>query len=892
VPSLILGEGSEPTNFVACGNSLYFTATSAATGRELWKTDGTAAGTVLVKDIWTGIYGSSPSSLTVVGSTLYFTANDVVNGRELWKTDGTVAGTVLVKDIFSGGVGSGPSRMAAIGNTLYFSATGSEASGRELWKTDGTDAGTTLVKDIFPGKPSSSPANLTPIGNTLYFFADDGVNGRELWKSDGTATGTVFMKDLHTGSTDFRQPKYDEYGVPNGYTIQRIPNYSEPVGFASMRGLVYFAILPAVYVQGGLFRYDPQLWKTDGTTAGTELILNRGGLSPIALGDAVYVSANFSDRGWELCKSDGTSAGTVLVKDINVGGANASPHELTAVGSGLYFSATNAANGRELWQTDGTAAGTVLVKDIRSGSLDSSPASLTAVGNTLYFSADDGVNGRGLWVLQTAATPPSAPTALVGTPGNGQVSLSWTAPASNGGSAISDYVVQFKTASATTWTTFADGTSTATSAVVNGLTNGTAYVFQVAAVNSAGTGAYSTSSSTITPIAPVSAPGVPTALVGTPGNGRVSLSWSAPSSDGGAAITDYAVRYSPDNGATWVRFNDGISQATSATVTGLTNGIAYVFKISAINVAGPGTPSPNSPPVTPRTTPLEPTAISGTPGNGQVSLTWTAPSSNGGAAITDYSIRYSADNGATWVRFNDGISPATSATVTGLTNGIPYVFKVSAINVAGPGIPSANSPPVTPRSTPLEPTAITGTPGNGQVSLTWSTPASNGGAAITDYEVQVSSNNGLTWTTFSDGVSANTAATVTGLTNGTAYVFKVRAMNSAGPGNFSTNSSPITPRTVPAVPTGLKVTAGKRSATVAWTAPTNNGGSRIADYVIQYSRNNGTSWTTFSDAISISTSALVTGLSPGVSYVFRVAAINDAGTGAFTAKSSAVVPRA
>jgi len=143
----------------------------------------------LVKDINPGSSGSNPNSLTAVGNTLFFTADDG-NDIELWKSDGTASGTVLVADISFGDFSP---YLTAVGNTLFFQAYDGE-NGRGLWKSDGTAAGTVLVAYF------NSPRYLTAVGNTLFFRANDGVNGYELWKSDGTAAGTVLVKDINPGS--------------------------------------------------------------------------------------------------------------------------------------------------------------------------------------------------------------------------------------------------------------------------------------------------------------------------------------------------------------------------------------------------------------------------------------------------------------------------------------------------------------------------------------------------------------------------------------------------------------------------------------------------------------------------------------------------------------------
>ena len=387
-------------------------------------------------------------------------------------------------------------------------------------------------------------------------------------------------------------------------------------------------------------------------------------------------------------------------------------------------------------------------------------------------------------------------------------------------------------------------------------------------------------------------PGMPTGLRGTPRNRQVSLSWTAPVSDGGSPITDYVIRYSADAGKTWTRFDKAVSPATSATVTGLVNGVAYVFKVIPINAFGRGQPSPVSSPGAPHTVPGVPTGLRGTPGNRQVSLSWTAPVSDGGSPISDYVIRYSADAGKTWARFDEAMSPATSATVTGLATGVAYVFKVIPINAAGRGLPSPVSTAFAPHTVPGMPTGLRGTPGNRQVDLAWTAPTSDGGSAIMDYVIRYSADAGKTWARFDEAVSPVTSATVTGLTNGVAYVFKVIPINAAGRGLPSPVSIPLTPHTVPEAPSGVSPSAGSRRAVLMWTAPGSVGGAPVSDYMVQYSRNNGTSWTTFPDSVTDSTTVTVTGLTPGVSYVFRVAAVNAAGLGAFSQKSRSVIPRA
>jgi ELWxxDGT repeat protein len=196
-----VGSDSEPDWLTNVNGTLFITANDGTSGNELWKSDGTEAGTVRVKDILPGTGGSGPDTLTNVNGMLFFNADDGVSGRELWKSDGTEAGTVRVKDILPGSDGSVPGSLTNVDGTLFFTAA-DRTSGGELWKSDGTEAGTVRVKDILPGGYGSDPRSLTNINGTLFFNANDGTSGRELWKSDGTEAGTAMLTPamMHYGT--------------------------------------------------------------------------------------------------------------------------------------------------------------------------------------------------------------------------------------------------------------------------------------------------------------------------------------------------------------------------------------------------------------------------------------------------------------------------------------------------------------------------------------------------------------------------------------------------------------------------------------------------------------------------------------------------------------------
>ena len=500
--------------------------------------------------------------------------------------------------------------------------------------------------------------------------------------------------------------------------------------------------------------------------------------------------------------------------------------------------------------------------------------------------------GSGLPGASVAATPYGAaatPTALIATPDNGQVSLSWTAPTDAGGAAISGYQIERSVSGGAFTVLIADTASTATSTVIGGLTNGTTYAFRVSARTAGGVGAASSPTSAV----PFTSAGSPTAVTAVAAASSVALSWTAPSFEGGRAITGYLVEQSADGGVTWTTaIADTASTTTSATVSGLTSGLIYSFRIAAITTDVPTSRTiigVRSAVVTsvPFTTPAAPTALAGSASDTQVALSWTAPTSNGGAPITGYRIERSTDSGANWteVTANTGTT-STTALVTGLTNGTAYTFRVSARNAAGVGTVSSTiaSTPFTSASSPL---ALAASPGDSSVVLSWSAPTSDGGSVVTGYRIEQSSNGGLNWTVVVvDTASTATTRAVTGLTNGTAYVFRVSARNAGGVGATSSLTS-ATPASVPVAPTALAATPSDGAVSLTWSAPTNTGGSSITGYFIELSSSSGSSWTTaIANTGTSVTAAVITGLTNGISYMFRVSALNAVGASAVSATAS------
>ncbi|RYE07621.1 MAG: hypothetical protein EOP51_33790, partial [Sphingobacteriales bacterium] len=320
--------GSVPRLFCDVNGVLYFTAMSNAVGIDyaIWKSDGTAAGTVEVNNIQLGdapTTAQRPSLLTSFGGSMYF-----VEMTDLYRVTNTGVTELVSDNIF-------PDALTVAGNHLFFTGR-TFAQGDELWKTDGIT--TSLVKDIYPGTTQSNCRLLTKVGSTLFFTADDGTHGTELWKSDGTAAGTQLVKDVWPGAN------------PNGAHI--------PSNLIGVNGMLYFK-------SGTASRFE--LWKSDGTDAGTMLVSviapntpNNTQMQLINNNGVVY----FNNNNKELWKSDGSAAGTVLIKQLNT--CRLPAPVVASPGTMVFYGADENAADLELWVSNGTSLTTLLLKNIKN----------------------------------------------------------------------------------------------------------------------------------------------------------------------------------------------------------------------------------------------------------------------------------------------------------------------------------------------------------------------------------------------------------------------------------------------------------------------------------------------------------------------------------------------
>ena len=428
----VLDYAELPLPQFSLGNRFLFRADDGPHGAELWTTDGTPKGTRMLKDLCPGACWGITTEVVALGGRAYFSATDGTHGWEPWTTDGTAAGTRMIRDLCTGDqCYRAPVQWRAGKGKVFFVLQDSSTLITQLWSTDGTAAGTVRLTSS-----SVSEYNLasTPFGGGLLFTAADGTYGAEPWITDGTPRGTRLAADINVTNAGGSRPyslrsaagktyffAYDgEHGngafwVSDGteagtrFVTDLYPDH-EPYNplyipaFVEAGGLIYFVV--AIADGNGSF----ELWRTDGTAAGTVRLLPEGeaqlsryvGLA--ALDNQVYFVASDGIHGQELWKTDGTSAGTRMVADIAAGEADSIPQGMTAFQGNLYFSAAVEDASRKLWRSDGTPGGTVLLADIDPVVFfGSEPLTFVEHAGRLYFVARNPSSGAQLW--RTDGTP-------------------------------------------------------------------------------------------------------------------------------------------------------------------------------------------------------------------------------------------------------------------------------------------------------------------------------------------------------------------------------------------------------------------------------------------------------------------------------------------------------
>ena len=463
----------------------------------------------------------------------------------------------------------------------------------------------------------------------------------------------------------------------------------------------------------------------------------------------------------------------------------------------------------------------------------------------------------------TAPTTPGSPVPTSLTAGNGSATVTWTAPEDNGGATITSYTATADDGNGGVFTCAVDAGST--SCLIKGLTNGTSYTVTIAANNVAG-GSLAVTAGVVTP---ASVPDAPTNITVTPASGAVTVSWSAPASDGGSAIYRYTATATDFDGNAFTCTTTG----TSCVITALTNGYNYDITVVATNAVGDSVPAEGGY-VTPSDVPGAPIPSSLTFGNGSITASWSAPLDNGGLLITGYTATATDGDGNTFTCTTDG----TSCVIDGVTNGISYNVVVVATNADGDSssVDLGSASPATIPTAPLSPSVSAG---NRTLNVSWSPSASNGGRDVTGYTVTATDGDGNSFSC-STGVDG-TSCLITGLTNGVSYAVSITATNVVGASD-ATDAGSTTPSDVPGAPVASSLTFGNGSITASWSAPLDNGGLVISSYTATATDGDGNTFTCTTDG----TSCVIDGLTNGVSYNVTVVATNADGDSSATALGS------
>ena len=489
--------------------------------------------------------------------------------------------------------------------------------------------------------------------------------------------------------------------------------------------------------------------------------------------------------------------------------------------------------------------------------------------------------------------------------GTSEIVLNWSAPTSSGSSRITGHWIQVCSSTSATgclptspsgtrgWITLvADTESRATSYTHRGLRPGITRHYRVAARNRAGWSEWSNiAEATIEPVVP----GAPTRLTVTPsplmGSTQLDLAWSAPSEDGGSAITGYLIEWSATRAGPWLPLvTDTESVVRAYTDKGLSPNITRFYRVSAINSKGPGRPSNVAQGTTSAAAPGPPQNVRArSTGPHSILLAWDRPESDRGARVTGYAIQRIGPDDNDWIthRSNTGTT-ATTFTDTGLEPVTRYQYRVAAINRVGTG-EFAPSPPDLPAAAITHadlagaPTGLTARAvGTARIDLSWNAPRYTGGVSIIGYRIETSDDGGATWNL----LRRNTNSTATtfsdvNLRPATTRHYRVAARNLAGDGAWSNTARATTDATVPGVPRRLSAEAvGTSQITLSWQAPSDDGGARITGYRIEVSDDGGRSWEDLvGNTRTTATAYTHSGLAPASTRHYRVSAVNRVGVG-------------
>lgn len=474
----------------------------------------------------------------------------------------------------------------------------------------------------------------------------------------------------------------------------------------------------------------------------------------------------------------------------------------------------------------------------------------------------------------TPRTVPDAPTGVANTAANASLTVNWTAPANNGGDAITGYTATAYDA-ASGGTSQGSCTTATTSCSISPLTNGTTYYVEVTATNGAGAGAASSRASGT----PQALPTAPQSVTATGGDGSISISWAAPSSDGGSAITGYTAEvFAAASGGSAIDscVPSSLSSLT-CTSSGRTNGTTYYVSVFATNANGAG-------PASARTSVIAgaqasaPLSVAAVRGDGSITVSWKAPTSDGGSPITGYEANAYTSTSSSASVAASCTTTALECTMSGVSNGTVYYVSVSAITAVRTGAASARVT-VAAAGVPGAPRSVTVTRGSGFALVKWQAPATTGGAVVNRYQARAFKD-----LTGGDPIAtcAPTAAKpfecpVGPLPNGSTYYIDVVAYNAIGLFTASEPRIAIITAALPEAPTGVKAAQAGARVDVNWQVPRTDGGMPIKEYVASaYSLASG--GTVMGSCRTGGAACSITGLAGAPVYI-DVVAVTDAGQG-------------
>ena len=454
--------------------------------------------------------------------------------------------------------------------------------------------------------------------------------------------------------------------------------------------------------------------------------------------------------------------------------------------------------------------------------------------------------------------PPDIPKNLNFSPSNGSITIAWSVPAENG-APIQNYLVYRSLTNGSDYVNI--GNSSMAAFVDTGLTNGVTYYYKVKAVNSNGQSNFSSSIAAV----PSTAPSAPVNLTASVGQGYVTLTWAQPNDTGGLPISEYQIYRTPFSGSTTLA---GTTTSLTFTDSGLIDGQTYIYLVKAVNSNGEGDYVEIT--AIPGRAPSSPLDVSATPGDGNITISWSSPFDQGSPIVYEYKVYRSTSSGEGYIFL--GYSMDLSYIDTTIEIGVTYYYIVAAYNSLG----DANSTEVSALVaglTPATPPVTSWGYSNGEVFLVWTIPSDDGGSPITEYRIYRSTTSGSEYRLIANVSSTSFADE--NLTRGMTYFYVVTAVNIVGESEMSAEVSITIPVDVPNSPINPVASLSGNDVIISWESPQDNGGSNVTEYRVYRSTSQGSGYQLIGSTTE--TAYTDTTTEGGMKYYYVVTAVNSAG---------------